>query len=276
MLIRRSRSEFWGTGPAQLSTPDFSFHLLTADAPEDEVRPHVHEEAHFVLVLAGAYMSSAREAPAISNTPLLIFNPAGTAHRDRFLGGRGRFLAVSGGIDTDGPGYAYSMRDPYALMTARRIAADFRQQELTPVQLEGRAYQLVSACSPYTCDESRRALQPPAWLKVAFEMIFTSADPKLDVAQVAAYAGVHPVHLARVFRRYLHCSPGDYLRGRRLERAAAVIGASAASLADAAYAAGFVDQTHLTRNFRKSYGITPGQWRKAAAVKDVAPILSCA
>jgi len=95
-------------------------------------------------------------------------------------------------------------------------------------------YQLLAVCSPMGSDESPQALQPPAWLKVAVDMIFISEDTDLDIAQVAAYAGVHPVHLVRVFRRYLQCSPGDYLRDRRLEKAAAMIAAATASLADAA------------------------------------------
>ncbi|MBC3919124.1 helix-turn-helix transcriptional regulator [Undibacterium sp. CY18W] len=260
MVIRRTRTEFWGAGPQGRETPGFSFHLLAANPPEDEVQTHMHEEAHFVLVLSGAYMSSARHAPAMSNTPLLIFNPAGTTHRDRFLGGRGRFLAISGG-DAAGFGFATSLRDLYALQVATRIAADFQRKNLSQLQLEGGAQQLLAACSPLTSDESRHASQPPVWLKQAFEMIFTSDDPGLSVADVAAFAGVHPVHLARVFRRYLHCSPGDYLRGRRLERAAAVIGTATASLADAAFATGFVDQAHLTRSFRQTFGLTPGAWR---------------
>lgn len=268
MAIQRKRTDFWGSGPALRQTADFSFHLLAANPPEDEVRLHTHEEAHFVLVLAGGYMSSAQGAPAISNTPLLVFNPPGTTHRDRFYGGRGRFLAVSGGSDTHGHGYAMSVADPYAIQTAHRIAADFHRTVLHPLLLDGSAQQLLAACSPLSSDESQRATQPPSWLKTAFEMLYTSDDPDLSVAQVAAYVGVHPVHLARVFRRYLHCAPGDYLRGRRLERAAAAIGATA-SLADAAYAAGFVDQAHLTHSFRNHYGITPGEWRKRVSVSSI-------
>ena len=271
MIIRRQRREFWGHGAPERETAGFSFHLLAANPPEEEVQTHMHEEAHFVLVLSGGYMSSAKHAPTVSSNPLLVFNPAGTTHRDRFLGGRGTFLAVSGGIDTCGYGYATTVIDPDALLTAKRIAADFHQRGLTQLQLEGSAQQLVAACSPPTSDESLSARQAPGWLKVAFEMIFTSDDPNLTVAQVAAYTGVHPVHLARVFRRYLHCTPGDYLRGRRLERAAAAIGATTASLADAACAAGFVDQAHLTRSFRDGFGMTPGEWRSR---QNVSPIQS--
>lgn len=61
------------------------------------MRRHSHDEAHFVLVLSGGYMSSAVGTLLVSNTPVLIYNPLGTTHEGRFHGGRGSFVAISGG-----------------------------------------------------------------------------------------------------------------------------------------------------------------------------------
>jgi len=47
---------------------------------------------------------------------------------------------------------------------------------------------------------------------------------------------------------------------RRLERARCLIAANA-SLANAAAASGFADQSHMTRQFKQAYGIAPGTWR---------------
>lgn len=112
-------------------------------------------------------------------------------------------------------------------------------------------------------------MRPPSWLNRAVEMIFTGDDPDLSVASVASDVGVHPVHLARVFRQFLCCSPGEYLRGHRLERAAAMLGRGVASLADVAQSAGFVDQAHLTRTFRSRLDTTPAQWRKLRHVARI-------
>jgi AraC-like DNA-binding protein len=46
---------------------------------------------------------------------------------------------------------------------------------------------------------------------------------------------------------------------RRLALARAAI-ASGTSLADAAATAGFADQSHMTRHFKRAYGLTPGRW----------------
>jgi len=266
--IRRARHEFWGSGPAHREAAGFTFHRLDANAPEEEVQPHTHDEAHFVLVLGGRYMSSATGAPLASSTPLLVFNPAGTTHRDRFYRGQGSFLAVSGGPAND-EGEAIMVRDPYAIWTAHRIAREIGDAGLPPIGLDGRAHQLVATVRPPTSDEAPNAAEPPSWLRRVFEMSYVADDADLSVADLAREAGVHPVHLARVFKRYLACSPGEYLRGRRLERAAAMLGASRASLADIACAAGFADQAHFSHAFRSAFRSTPLTWRRE---RNVAPI----
>lgn len=262
MTLWRRRTDFWGRGPAAKMTQDFSFHLLSANAPEEEVQPHGHEEAHFVLVLGGAYLSSAAAAPIVSATPVVIYNPPGTEHQDRFLNGVGRFLAISGG-DGLNEGAARCLRDPYAIAVAREAAAGF--ESASSLELDGRALQLAAIAAPELGLEPG-VRHPPPWLSRAVEMIFTCEQGDLTVARVAAEVGVHPVHLARVFVRHLGCAPGEYLRGRRLERAASVLGRSTASLAEVAVAEGFSDQAHLTRAFRAGLGVTPGRWRARANV----------
>jgi AraC-like DNA-binding protein len=48
---------------------------------------------------------------------------------------------------------------------------------------------------------------------------------------------------------------------RRLDQARALI-REGAPLADAALASGFADQSHMTRHFKKAYGVSPGRWAK--------------
>lgn len=80
----------------------------------------------------------------------------------------------------------------------------------------------------------------------------TSAD--LEVA-----TGVSRYTLARHFRACLGTSPYNYLVMRRLERARSRIRAGV-PLADAALSCGFADQSHMTRQFRRAYGLAPGRW----------------
>ena len=86
---------------------------------------------------------------------------------------------------------------------------------------------------------------------------------ELKLKEVASAVGVHPVHLAREFRRHFHCTAGDFVRRTRVEFACRKISESEASLSDIALSAGFYDQSHFTNTFRRFTGMTPAAYREA-------------
>ena len=84
------------------------------------------------------------------------------------------------------------------------------------------------------------------------------------MTEVAATVGVHPVHLARVFRLHYGTPVGAYVRGLRLEWAAGRLTASDDNIAQIALQSGFYDQSHFTRAFKHQFGLTPLAYRRAA------------
>lgn len=101
----------------------------------------------------------------------------------------------------------------------------------------------------------------PRWLRQTEELLRASFSDPLQLAAVAEAVGVHPVHLAREFRRHYKCTAGEYVRRLRIESARRELAQSQASLAVIALAAGFSDQSHLTREFKRMTGYTPLQYR---------------
>src|SRR5262249_4267028 len=79
---------------------------------------------------------------------------------------------------------------------------------------------------------------------------------------IAAAAGIHPVHLARVFRRHYGCTLGEYVRKLRVDFAARQLIATNERLAGIALAAGFSGQSHFTRAFKRQTGMTPASFRR--------------
>jgi AraC-like DNA-binding protein len=84
-------------------------------------------------------------------------------------------------------------------------------------------------------------------------------DGRISAAMLEKETGLDRYTLARCFRDRFGTSPHRYLVGRRLERVRVEI-AHGASLADAAYATGFADQSHMTRQFKARFGLTPGRY----------------
>ena len=88
------------------------------------------------------------------------------------------------------------------------------------------------------------------------------APPSL--AQMAALTGLSRYQLLRRFAQAYGLPPHAWLLQQRAERSRRLI-AQGATLADAAAASGFADQSHMTRLFARQFGFTPGAWQAAAA-----------
>ena len=86
---------------------------------------------------------------------------------------------------------------------------------------------------------------------------------ELTADDLAAAAGCSRFAAYRAFRQAYGLSPSDYQRQLRVQTARRLLSAGAAP-ATVAAAAGFADQAHLTRWFRRYYGVTPGAYRAAA------------
>ena len=101
----------------------------------------------------------------------------------------------------------------------------------------------------------------------------TVADELRDLLEVRGVGGVslreaadllhaHPVHLVRSFTAAFGVPPHAYLTGRRVELARRLLLAGQRP-ADVAATAGFYDQSHLNRHFRRYVGATPARYARS-------------
>jgi AraC-like DNA-binding protein len=98
----------------------------------------------------------------------------------------------------------------------------------------------------------------------ARDYLDANAGRVVTSAQLESASGLSRFALARHFRACLGTSPYRYLVLRRLDSARrSMLGG--ASLAEAAAASGFADQSHMTRQFRRAFGVSPGRWRRMVA-----------
>jgi AraC family transcriptional regulator len=107
----------------------------------------------------------------------------------------------------------------------------------------------------------------PSWLA---EVRAALDAESLPIRQLARRAQVHPIHLAREFRRHYGLSPSEHRRRMRLHRAADLLSRRDDSLAAIALEAGFADQAHMSRDMRSGAGVTPSKMRQLAAPDPLA------
>lgn len=93
------------------------------------------------------------------------------------------------------------------------------------------------------------------------EHVHQHLDASLTLEELAAVAGMSRFRFARRFRSSTGTTPHEYVLRARVGRACVLLERTGTPLFEVAARCGFADQSHLTREFRKRTGTTPGRYR---------------
>jgi len=104
----------------------------------------------------------------------------------------------------------------------------------------------------------------PAAIRRAKALIDDAPSAPASLADLARESGLSRFQVLRGFVRATGFTPHAYLLQRRIDLVRALI-AGGTGLADAALAAGFADQSHMTRSFVRRFGLSPGAYAAALA-----------
>jgi AraC family transcriptional regulator of arabinose operon len=96
----------------------------------------------------------------------------------------------------------------------------------------------------------------------ACSFIRLKVGQKLKMKDIADHVYMSESHLRLLFRQILCCSPMEYMRRIRIERACELLVTTDYSLKKIAHILGFEDQNQISRAFRQSEGINPRQYRQ--------------
>jgi AraC family transcriptional regulator len=220
-----------------------------------------------VLVLAGA-ITELRDGETQTHGPsTLLYRPAREPHAYIVSRAGARCLI----IDTDDGWLARArvhapvieqstaFRGGFLLHLSHRLHGEFRlRDEVSRLAIESITLGVLAEASRRV---TRARDASPTWLRQARAVAEARFAEPLSLAAVARHVGVHPVHLARTFRRVHQITFSGYVRQVRIEFARRELAASGASLGDIAAAAGFCDQSHFSRLFKRHTGLTPAAYR---------------
>lgn len=100
----------------------------------------------------------------------------------------------------------------------------------------------------------------PLWVQQIDEILHETFMEKLNLSDLAKILNIHPIHLSRDFKKYFHCTLGEYLRKLKVENSLKILN-EFESLSEVALECGFSDQSHFIRCFKENIGITPLKYR---------------
>jgi len=95
----------------------------------------------------------------------------------------------------------------------------------------------------------------------ARDYILESLEHNISIDDIANVANMSKFHFIRQFRLQFGITPHQYVLSCRVNLARRII-ESGKSLNQAAFAAGFADDSHLNRHFKRVYGLTPRRFQR--------------
>ncbi|MDR5805617.1 AraC family transcriptional regulator [Caballeronia sp. LZ001] len=101
---------------------------------------------------------------------------------------------------------------------------------------------------------------------LAKDFLLANCDRIVTMEELERATGRDRYSLSRDFRLFFGTSPYRYLTMRRLDVARRLV-LTGASLADVAASAGFADQSHMTRQFTRTFGMPPARWRACVSTR---------
>jgi AraC-like DNA-binding protein len=238
---------------------------------------HSHESYSFGVTETGAQAFTCRRERHVSGPGMVMaFNPddphdghaaghGGFSYRmvhiwpEFFAGltGTGRGLPLFGSPVLEDPATAWSLRGLHLALTGPASELE-RYDRLTATArlLARHARGGVPAAGP---------AGPGRILAARIRALIHDAGPAADLTaeNLATAAGCNRYTAYRAFHQAYGLAPSDYQRQLRVRTARKLLGQGVPP-ATAAARAGFADQAHLTRWFRRYYGVTPGAYRAAA------------
>lgn len=233
---------------------------------------HWHDEIHFCAYDAGYGHFACRGKSLVVGAGDLVVTPPGEVHENwvnsvEGIGFRGAYVEVTALYGWMADVTEAEIRLPEfgeLIVQSESVRRGFWRWCVAEEGLEaGQAVlefvaSLVSECATQSKRLSRVGEEPFAVRRVR-DYIDENYWQTISLAELSQVAGLSSFHLHRVFCRRVGMPPHAYQTQVRINRAKVLL-REMRSLAEVAQLAGFADQSHFTRHFRRLVGITPGRF----------------
>jgi AraC family transcriptional regulator len=258
--------EFYGEVLCRHASPQFMLSEIR-HAHGRALPTHSHHAAYFSLLIEGRY-SETFDGRRHDYDPLTVWwHRPGIIHNDAVGEGGGRFFNVEltrdGSDDLAQAGRSrrdFNEQGTRVVWLACRLLRELRRWQPCSMPVAEDLVLEISGCALHRAPVP--AAKRPRWLDRVMQALHDEPNRRHFTSALARDAGVHPVHLAAVFRRIYRQTIGEYVRALRVQRAAKVLVLADTPIAVAAADLGFADQAHFTRVFGDVVGVTPSEFRR--------------
>ena len=246
---------------------DKNTHLHVVDQfyrPDRYFPPHKDQISKISIVLNGQLKESIAGKEVYAGNASLVIKPRTIKHANLFGPKGTRVISILVKDDywqeNDLNGILQNIQWFHQLHHAKAALLFVRELHAAPTAqgLEENFIELLAALE----DSAPDSAPPPPWLALVKERLADEFETPPSLKTLAQWVDLHPVYLARVFRKYYRCSIKEFIRTLRVQRAIGELSSSRTPLVQIAMDIGYADQSHFTRQFKGEMGISPGAFRK--------------
>ncbi len=230
---------------------------------------HEHTSPFFTYVLRGNYVEQEGRLPRECARGAVIFHRANERHSN-VVGPQGTAsLNVEIGADAwreltadmvPGRDIVGRVLSGNAEWLALAVWREFHNDDAASAL--GLDETVAMLCGAIRTSAARGVFEPHPRLDRCAEYLRARPTSTPRLAEVAQVAGVHPMHLAKLFRQRFGYSMGEFLRRQRIAWACEQLACDAGTISSIAARAGFSDHAHFTRTFRRIAGCSPSWYRQ--------------
>lgn len=247
--------------------------LLCGSNITHEYPPHVHEEYCVLLMLKGAETTVYRGVSHVALPGDLAFMNPDVVHASRSDGAVYRIIRIrpslfsrivfeSVGRDLGTPHFDRRVVDDASLFRLLLNLHLKLEQNISSLEQESEFVSTMGILVSRQLANHPAARPPgkePRHIKTVRDYLKSHYAENVSLSQLTSITNLSPFYLLRVFHHQVGFPPHEYQTQVRIAHARKLL-LEGKAISHVALETGFCDQSHLSRNFKRIVGMTPGQF----------------
>lgn len=235
---------------------------------------HCHENLYLSMVLQGGWEELTNNQLRICKNNHVVVRPAEEPHATKFHHNQ---LNIAFNIEIPARWFNHYGNQQLPVITqslefeqgevpnlTRKIYKEFKKNDpFADLAIQGLTLEICVAIARKGVES-----KTPAWLKRVKAFLDDCFLQALSLETLAKEVEVHPAYLSRTFHHHFGCTITDYYRSKKIEWACNHLIINRKSITEIALEAGYYDQSHFNKAFRKQMQMTPEQYRALFAAKS--------
>lgn len=156
------------------------------------------------------------------------------------------------------PTYMHVPNEYFEMFKA--IVKEYNQAKTcSPLVLSAKVMELI--CSLYNEVDGKGNM--PSYLCDCIKYIKENYSSRISLEDLGSLCNYHPLHILRIFKKYLNKTPNEFITEVRIEEAKKIlIGDPSVSIEEIAYRCGYNSESHFKMLFKKMTGATVGEYKR--------------